>query len=88
MTQDSVFPSVIMAFTSGESHARDMMLNAFKNVKFLQPVMVWGYMSATDVRKICFLKRLINAAVYQDVLDHFLIPYIEDKFWDFEFIFY
>ena len=30
-------------------------------------------MFATGVRKICFLKRLINVPVYQDVLDYFLI---------------
>ena len=36
-------------------------------------------MSTTSIGKISFLKRSINVAVYQDVLDHFLIPYIEDN---------
>ena len=46
--------------------------------------MVWGCMSATSFGKICFSKRL---TVYQDVIDHFFIPYIEDKFEDNVFIF-
>ena len=33
------------------------------------------------------MKRLINATVYQDVLDYFLNQYMVDKFWDNEFIF-
>ena len=49
--------------------------------------MVWGCMFATGVGKICFLKRLINAAIYHDALDYFLIIYIEDKFGNKEFIF-
>ena len=44
-------------------------------------------MAATNFGKICFLKRLINAAVYQDVPNHFFIPDSEDKFRDNEFIF-
>ena len=49
--------------------------------------MVWGCMSATSVGKIYILKRSINATVYQAVQDHFLIPYIENKFGDNQFIF-
>ena len=49
--------------------------------------MAWGCMSATSVGNICFLRNLINGAVYQDVLDHFLVPYTEVKFGNNEFIF-
>ena len=42
--------------------------------------MVWDDMSASDVGKISCLKRSINGAVTQDVLDHFLILYNEGKF--------
>ena len=73
---------VILAF--GESHTRDMIPNVCgKNLKFSQSVKVWGCTSTTGVGKICFLKILITAAVYQDVLDHFLFPYI----WDNEYMF-
>ena len=44
-------------------------------------------MFAIDVGKTCFLKRTINTAVYEDILDHFLIPYIEEKFENNEFVF-
>ena len=37
--------------------------------------MIWGWVSAASVHQICFLKRLINAAVYYDILYHFFIPY-------------
>ena len=49
--------------------------------------MVWDCISVSSFRIIYFLTKSINAAVYQDVLDYFLIPYIEDKFGDNEFIF-
>ena len=55
--------------------------------KFPQSLIAWGRMSTVCVRKICFLKRLINAAVYREALDHFLIPYIKRKFGNNEFIF-
>ena len=87
MNQDSVFPSVTVP-SYLESHTRNMIPNAWeKGVKFPQYVMVLGCMSATNVRMICFLKRSINAAAYQNVLNHFFIPYIENKFEDNESMF-
>ena len=44
-------------------------------------------MHGTGVRKICFLKISINTAVYQDVIDNYLILYIKVKFQANEFIF-
>ena len=44
-------------------------------------------MFATGIGKIYFLKRSLDTPVYQDVLNHFLISYIEDKFGNNEFIF-
>ena len=58
-----------------------------KSVNFPQFEMVLGYMSITTARKICFFKRSMNAAAYQDARDHFLIPFIENKFGDNELIF-
>lgn len=51
-----------------------------RSVKFPQSVMVWGCMSARGVGKLCFLKKTVNAAVYQDVLETFLIPTVEEQF--------
>ena len=38
-------------------------------------------------QKDLLLEKIDNAAVYKDVLNHFLVPYIKDKFGDNEFIF-
>ncbi|KAI4886606.1 hypothetical protein NFI96_000804 [Prochilodus magdalenae] len=58
-----------------------------RSVKFPQSVMVWGCMSARGVGKLCFLKKTVNAAVYQDVLETFLIPTVEEQFGEEDFIF-
>ena len=49
--------------------------------------MVWGCMSARGVGKLCFLKKTVNAAVYRDVLETFLIPTIEEQFGEEDIIF-
>ncbi|KAI4894106.1 hypothetical protein NFI96_020168, partial [Prochilodus magdalenae] len=58
-----------------------------RSVKFPQSVMVWGCMSARGVGELCFLKKTVNAAVYQDVLETFLIPTVEEQFGEEDFIF-
>uniref|UniRef100_A0AAR2LDW7 Tc1-like transposase DDE domain-containing protein n=1 Tax=Pygocentrus nattereri TaxID=42514 RepID=A0AAR2LDW7_PYGNA len=58
-----------------------------RSVKFPQSVMVWGCMSARGVGKLCFLKKTVNAAVYQDILETFLIPTVEEQFGEEDFIF-
>ncbi|KAI4884765.1 hypothetical protein NFI96_025159 [Prochilodus magdalenae] len=58
-----------------------------RSVKFPQSVMVWGCMSARGVGKLCFLKKTVNAAVYQNVLETFLIPTVEEQFGEEDFIF-
>ena len=49
INQHSVFPSVIVALVSEESHMGYNVKNPNKSVKFLQSVMLWGCMSATGV---------------------------------------
>ncbi len=43
------------------------------SVKFPQSVMVWGAMSSAGVGPLCFLRSKVNTAVYQEVLEHFLL---------------
>ena len=43
------------------------------SVKFPQSVMVWGAMSSAGVGPLCFLRSRVNAAIYQEVLEHFLL---------------
>ena len=50
-----------------------------KKKKFPQFVMVCSCMFATGVGKICFLKK--------NAVDHFFIPYVDDKLGNNEFIF-
>ena len=39
-------------------------------MKFPQSVLVWGAMSSAGVGPLCFIKTRVNAAVYQDILEH------------------
>ncbi|KAI2648769.1 Transposable element Tcb2 transposase [Labeo rohita] len=57
------------------------------SVKFPQSVMVWGAMSSAGVGPLCFLRSKVNAAVYQDVLEHFMFPAADQLNGDADFIF-
>ncbi|CAJ0959493.1 unnamed protein product [Ranitomeya imitator] len=49
------------------------------SVKFPQSVMVWGAMSSAGVR---FIKTKVSAAVYQEILEHFMLPSADKLFGD------
>ncbi|KAI2644059.1 Transposable element Tc1 transposase [Labeo rohita] len=57
------------------------------SVKFPQSVMVWGAMSSAGVGPLCFLRSKVNAAVYQDILEHFMLPAADQLYGDADFIF-
>ncbi len=57
------------------------------SVKFPQSVMVWGAMSSAGVGPLCFLRSKVNTAVYQEVLEHFMIPAADQLYGDADFIF-
>ncbi len=40
------------------------------SVKFPQSVMIWAAMSSAGVGPLCFLKSTVNAAIYQEILEH------------------
>ncbi len=44
------------------------------SVKFPQSVMIWAAMSSAGVVPLCFLNSTVNAAIYQDILEHFMLP--------------
>ena len=50
------------------------------NVKFLQSVMVWEAMAAGGVGQLCFLKSNVNAEVFQQVPEYFMLLAGEDIF--------
>ncbi len=44
------------------------------SVKFPQSGMIWAAMSSAGVGPLCFLKSTVNAAIYQEILEHFMLP--------------
>ncbi len=57
------------------------------SVKFTQSVMIWAAMSSAGVGPLCFLKYTVNAAIYQEILDHFMLPSADKLYGDAAFIF-
>ncbi len=56
------------------------------SVKFPQSVMVWAAMSSAGVSPMCFLKSTVNAAIYQEILEHFMLPSADKLYGDADFI--
>ncbi len=57
------------------------------SVKFPQSVMIWAAMSSAGFGPLCFLKSTVNAAIYQDILEHFMLPSADKFYGDADFIF-
>ncbi len=57
------------------------------SVKFPQSVMIWAAMSSAGVGPLCFLKSTVNAAIYQEILEHFMLPSADKLYRDADFIF-
>ncbi len=60
----------------GEAHSRSFLKSS---VKFPQSVMIWGAMSSAGVAPLW--------PVYQDILEHFMLPSADQLFKDADFIF-
>ncbi len=43
------------------------------SVKFLKSVMIWSTMTSAGVVLLCFIKSKVNAAIYQEILEHFML---------------
>ncbi len=68
----------------GEPHSSSCLKSS---VKFPQSVMIWGAMSSAGIGPLCFLKTNVTAPVYQDILEHFMLPSADQHFKDADFIF-
>ncbi len=68
----------------GEAHSPSCLKSS---VKFPQSVMIWVAMSSAGVGPLCFLKTNITAPVYQEMLEHFMLPSADQLFKDADFIF-
>ncbi len=49
--------------------------------------MIGGAMSSAGVGPLCFLKSTVNAAIYQDILQHFMLSSADKLYGDADFIF-
>ncbi len=56
----------------GEAHSTSCLKSS---VKFPQSVMIWGEMSSAGVGPLGFLKTNVTAPVYQEILEHFMLPF-------------
>ncbi len=56
-------------------------------MKFPQSVMIWAAMSSDGVGPLCFLKSKVNTAIYQEILEHFMLPSAEKLYGDADLIF-
>uniref|UniRef100_A0A8C1MH25 Transposase n=1 Tax=Cyprinus carpio TaxID=7962 RepID=A0A8C1MH25_CYPCA len=68
----------------GEAHSPSCLKSS---VKFPQSVMIWGAMSSAGVGPLCFIKGRVNAASYQEILEHFMLPSAEKLYGDEDFVF-
>ncbi len=68
----------------GEAHSPSCMKSS---VKFPQSVIIWGAMSSAGVGPLCLLKTNVTAPVYQEILEHFMLPSADQHFKDADFIF-
>ncbi len=51
------------------------------SVKFPKSVMIWAAMSSAGVGPLCFLKSTVNAAIYQEILEHFHASFCWQALW-------
>ncbi len=70
----------------GEAHSHSPSCLK-SSVKFSQSVMIWGAMSSAGVGSLWFLKTNVTSPVYQDILEHFMLPSADQLFKDADFIF-
>ncbi len=47
----------------------------------------WAAMSSAGVGPLCFLKSTVNAAIYQEILEYFMLPSADKLYGDADFIF-
>ncbi len=58
------------------------------SLKFPQSVMIWAAMSSAGVGPLCFLKSTVNTDIYQDILEHLMLPSADKLYGDTDFIFH
>ncbi len=87
MKVNFAFPLEIRVPESGREREAQNPRCLRSSVKFPQSVMDWGAMSSAGVGPLCFLRSKVNTAVYQEVLEHFMLPAADQLYGDADFIF-
>jgi len=88
MRASFVFHLKIKVLESGGRVEKLIAQSCLKSsVKFPQSVMIWVAMSSAGVGSLCFLKTNVTAPVYQEILEHFMLPFADQLFKDADFIF-
>ena len=82
------FPLEIKVQESGGIVERHKIQSCLKSsVKFPQSVIIWGAMLSPGVSPLCFIKSRVNAAVYKEILEHFMLPSADKLYGDADFLF-
>ena len=56
-------------------------------MKSPQSVLIWGAVSSAGVGPLCFIKSGVTAAVYQEILELFMLPSAHELYGEADFIF-
>ncbi len=57
------------------------------SVKLPKSVMILGAVTSAGVDPLCFIKSKVNAAIYQEILEHFMLPSADKLYGDADFLF-
>ncbi len=49
--------------------------------------MIWGAVTSAGVGPLGFIKSNVNSAVYQEILEHFMLPSADKLYGDADFLF-
>ncbi len=50
-------------------------------------MMIWGAVMSAGVGPLIFIKSKVNAAIYQEILEHFMLPFADKLYGDADFLF-
>ncbi len=57
------------------------------SVKFPKSVMIWGAVTSAGDGPLCFIKSKVNPAIYQEILENFMLPSADKLYGDADFLF-
>ncbi len=56
------------------------------SVKFPKSDMIWGAVTSTGVCPLSLIKTQVNAAIYQDIFEHFMLSSADKLYGDADFM--